>query len=218
MLLGAKRVLSWCLTLLMASSITVLAQTGPPLRERVLEDPVFGIGYRPRVVKYDEIPARLKELCNDFRDGRYWVYAHTRVDRSEYFIVMGITKGQEGDSLGNAVWIQDSKCQVGDSLWTLSGVPMKQAYGTGLYKGEMPGIGAPEVCDRQGDCHYNLRSDKEEAILRDIVKDAIQKAVAAYGDEDQFKKKACSPSVVSGDPRTPVVQQELQKFCGGSRH
>ena len=73
-----------------------------------------------------------------------------------------------------------------------------------------------EVCPhgQAGDCYYVLRSAAEEAVLRSLVKDAIERAIKAYGSQALFGKKACTPSQLAGSESTAVVLQELEKFCG----
>jgi len=62
-------------------------------------------------------------------------------------------------------------------------------------------------------CHYVLRSASEVAILRGLISDAFLQAVKAYGGRAQFKEHACYPPPTPGDFNSPIVEQELQKFC-----
>ena len=78
--------------------------------------------------------------------------------------------------------------------------------------------GRPPICPQgpAGDCYYDLRSADNERVLRGLTRDAIQRAIKAYGAEAQFKKYACSPSEISGLWEVPIVRQELQKFGSSS--
>jgi hypothetical protein len=128
---------------------------------------------------------------------------------------MGVGPDQSGDSLGAALEVSDSKCSDGDSLQMLSGFVPSGGYGAGQAPPGLPGEGAKRVCDRPlGPCHYVLRSAKEETILRDLVKDALVRATRAWGGAGVFKQVACKPSVQAGNSSTPVVQEELARFCG----
>jgi hypothetical protein len=104
---------------------------------------------------------------------------------------------------------------MNESNWTRSGVPPAGGYqNTKLTEG-LPGMNAPEVCEdrpRYPLCRYVLRSAAEEALLRGLVQDGIERAVRAFG-RDQFKKKACSSETFSEQSDYPIVQMELRRFC-----
>jgi len=99
----------------------------------------------------------------------------------------------------------------------LSGAPPKNGYKDAQVAERMPGIDAPtpKACNSGPDelCNYTLQSAREEAILRGLVGDALQRAIKAYGGAATFRKKACSPDIILGNSNSPIVQQELQKFC-----
>ena len=177
---------------------------------------MFGISFKPDTVRYEPIPERIRELCPDFKRGQFWTFAMLQSGGSEYYVVLGVRPGQDGDSLGTALQIEGSKCQVEDSTWMLSGVIPGKGYSQPAPSARLPGLGAPEVCPhgQAGDCYYVLRSSAEEAILRGLVKDGIDRAIKAYGSQALFGTKACTPSQLSGSESTPVVLQELERFCG----
>jgi len=191
-------------------------QVSAASRVTPLDDPMFGISYQTDKVKYEPMPVRIRQLCSEFKRGEFWTFAQFRSGTREYFIVMGVRPGQDGDSLGAALQIDGSKCQEEDSTWMLSGTPPESGYSHPTTAAQLPGLGAPKVCPHgpAGDCFYLLRSATEEAILRGLVKDGIERAINAYGSQAPFGKKACTPSQLAGSESTPVVLQELKKFCG----
>jgi hypothetical protein len=199
------------------------SQQKAPLRSRevIVEDPIFGLQYQPSVVKYDKMPPEFKTRCADFKDAaNIWLYAHFNSRDSEYWIVMTTNPGQDGDSFGTAVRRKKGfDCQLEESLWALSGVVPKGGYNGADSDDLLPGVDAepPKECnaDPNAICTYTLRSAREETILRGLIKDAIQRASKAYGSEQEFKKKACVPSALSPNANTPIVHEELQKFCSG---
>lgn len=184
-------------------------------RDTPLDDPMFGISYQSDKVKYEPVPVRIRQLCSEFKRGEFWTFAQFRSGTSEYFIVMGVRPGQDGDSFGAALQIDGSKCQAEDSTWMLSGTPPQNGYSHPTTAAQFPGFGAAKVCPHGpvGDCLYRLRSAEEEATLRGLVRDGIERAIKAYGGEAQFRKKGCAPAQVAGNASTPVVQQELERFC-----
>jgi hypothetical protein len=207
------RVLSLVVTLWL-----MWGQVSGATRVTPLDDPIFGISYQSDKVRYELMPARIRQLCPDFKRGEFWTFAQFRSGTSEYFIVMGVRPGQDGDSLGAALQIDGSKCQAEDSTWMLSGTLPENGYSYPATAAHLPGLGAPKACPHgpAGDCFYLLRSAAEEAILRGLVKDGIERAIKAYGNQALFGKKACAPSQLTGGESTPVVLQELKRFCDNS--
>ena len=184
-------------------------------RGQRLQDPMFGLVYESDKVNYDAMPAPIRRICPDFQEGTFWTYAHTQRGPTEYFVVMGVSPDQSGDSLGAALQVRDSKCQGGDSLQMLSAFVPSGGYGAGRTPPGLPGEGAKRVCERIpfGPCHYVLRSAEEESILRELVKDALIRAERAWGGSGLFKQQACKPSHLKEIPYMPIVQEELARFC-----
>jgi hypothetical protein len=176
---------------------------------------MFGISYDYTKVHYEAMPASIRHVCPTFERGTYWTFAHTQRESGDYFVVMGVTPGQDGDSLGVAVVVQGSKCYEEDSTRMFSGFPPTGGYGQVSVLGKLPGLDYPEVCDSGplGACHYVLRSPEEESLLRELVRDAFARAARAWGDGDRFRNEVCKPSLLEANASTPVVQQELTRFC-----
>jgi hypothetical protein len=187
-----------------------------PKEEVVLEDPIFGLSYNPSVVRYEEVPPWLDKKCKlgASSDDRMWIYAHVGNKDSELYIVINEAAGKEGYP-GSALWVKGAECETDGSDWTLSGKLPERGYGASRSWEGLPGFGAPRVCEDQpsgSSCRYILRSPVEEAVLRSLVKDGIQRAVKAFG-KAQFSKMECSAQAISEQSDYPIVQQELRKFC-----
>jgi hypothetical protein len=180
-----------------------------------LEDPIFGLSYDTSVVRYEEVPSWLDKKCHIGRDHSF-IHAHVRNKGSELFIVMSYSSDQDGDSFGNSFWVKGAECKGDSSNWTLSGKLPERGYGLLSRSWEgLPGNGALELCDDnpcRGNYHWVLRSPAEEAVLRSLVQDGIQRAVKAFG-RAQFGKQVCSAQAISEESDYPIVQQELRKFC-----
>jgi len=206
-----------CLWAVLLNSLALQAQTTKPVLSTMIEDPVFGVSFDPFKVKFENIPSKLKQLCHLSDEGHLWLFSHLKTDRSDYYIVMGWSYDQEGDSFGNAVWTMGNSCSIAETGWVLSGIPSPSGYSSTNVHEKLPGLGvpAPKSCqsDPQAVCNYQLRSAHEEFIIRGLVRDAIQRASKAYGGEAQFKKKACSPYTIKANSYSPIVQQELRQFC-----
>jgi len=212
-----KRIL--ILMLILASGLTLgyarSEQRRVPASRSMLEDPVFGISYDYTKVHYEPMPASVRQVCADYKKGTFWTFAHVQREAVDYFIVMGIRPGQDGDSLGAAIAVVGSDCTEEDSTWMFSGLIPKGGYGPQKSETTLPGLKS-EVCN-QGECYYVLKSAKEEALLRDLVRDGLTRAAKAWGGLEQFKKEACRPATLQGNSNTPVVQLELTNFCNLSQ-
>jgi hypothetical protein len=177
---------------------------------------MFGLVYNPAKVHYEPMPQEARKQCRDFQQGKYWTFAHFSKHSAEYFVVLGVVSGQDGDSFGTAIEINGPKCQEQESKWILSGVVPSGGYRENGTIAHFPGMGAKQVCDKGplGDCHYFLRSSSEEEILRGLVQDALTRGTHAWGSEAEFKKAVCSSSIMTdANSGYPLVQQELIKFC-----
>ena len=184
-------------------------------RRGQLEDPMFGISYDSSRVHYEVMPAPLRQMCPGYERGIFWVYAHIKRAFGDYYVVMGVTPGQNGDSLGAALLIKDGQCRVEDSTRMLSGFVPDRGYRPEANSGTLPGLGAPQLCNQGpfGDCHYVLRSADEEDVLRDLVRDALGRGARAWGEATQFKAAVCNPALREAASSMPIVQQELTRFC-----
>jgi len=174
---------------------------------------MFGISYDYTKVHYEPMPVSVRHICPSYEKGTFWTYAHVKRGSVDYFVVMGIRPGQDGDSFGAAVAVEGTDCEQEDSLRMLSGFVPQGGYGQGQKEIALPGLDASEVCD-QGECHYVFRSAAEEGLLRDLVRDALTRGAKAWGDAERFKSEVCKPSVQEANKRTPIVLEELKEFCG----
>jgi hypothetical protein len=181
------------------------------------QDPIFGILYTASSVSYEEAPTKIRHLCPSFPQEHLWEFSHVSDGQSDYYIVMGWSHNQDGDSLGTAVWIKGNDCRVSESTWVLSGVPSSNGYANSQRIEGLPGIdtSAPKTCDSDpyATCNYLLKSAHEEEVLRSLVEDALQKAVKAYKSSDSFGQKACTTALIKQNSSFPIVEQELQRFC-----
>ena len=203
---------------LMFVSVIVLniASNEAPAQQRakqtLLEDPMFGLSYDYTKITYEQFSKSVAHLCRLEKGGKYWLFAHTHRKSGDYYVVMGVVPGQSGDSLGIALWVRDPECDAEDSLWMQSGFSPAEGYTSIPYSGELPGMGAQKACNN-GDCHYVLRSAEEEAILRDLVRDAISRGIQVWGEE-RFRKEACqSAPLKDRNSPTPIAQKALAEFC-----
>jgi len=60
--------------------------------QNLMTDPIFGISYDPRRVRFEEAPAKISSACPQIRNERAWVYARLRTQGVEYLIVSGLTR------------------------------------------------------------------------------------------------------------------------------
>jgi len=216
--LSFKKTCVLCCVILIGGLPLAMSQQNsrPRTGQVLLDDPVFGISYDPSLNQYERVPASLDKKCH--LGGGHWIYAHASRKDSEYFVVMGYGPRQEGDSFGNSIWIKGAECRMDESNWALSGIPPEGGYRNAQTSEVLPGLDAPKVCEnrpREEYCRYILRSHDEEAVLRSLVEDGIQRAVKAFG-KAQFRKKECSAEALSKQSDYPIVQMELRRFCANS--
>lgn len=219
-----KRLSCIVVGLLLGMQISALAQSpvAPKNKRAVLvEDPIFGLAFDRAKVHFDSLPLQVRNSCPDFQQGKYLTFAHLRKNSAEYFVVLEVVvPGQDSDVFGVAIEINNSKCHVEDSSKMLSGFIPLGGYHENADKMYFPGSGAKDICDKgpMGACHYLLRSQAEEEVLRGIVQDALARGTHAWGSKAEYKKAVCSSFIVTdANSGYPVVQQELIKFCKQSK-
>lgn len=105
-----------------------------------MTDPLFGISYVPRIVKFEEVPRKVMRACPGIHDEKAWTYGHLNTPAVEYFIVSGLTRvcsdgsgpcGLSPDDVGTFVALRGSKCSTeavdsfywrkDHSIWNRSG-------------------------------------------------------------------------------------------------
>lgn len=202
--------------LILAGSIMALAQA----KHRMF-DPLFAISYDPQQVHFELTSAAISELCKDLRGRKLWVYAESSSGDTKYFIVSGfIVNHPDGpgqgstspDEDGVAVAIRGTKCTTDDAAWTMSGVldTAGKANLPETIPEELPGHGAPRVCDKYGTCHYVVRSRQAEAVLKGLAADALERFGRAFGGKQAFlsalQKSESHPDL------PPVLRSRLDEY------
>lgn len=193
-----------------------VAQSKPPMF-----DPLFAISYDPQQVRFELAPASIGESCKDLTGRKLWVYAEWSSGETKYFIVSGfIVNHPDGpgkgsispDEDGVAVAIRGSKCTTDDAGWTMSG--QLDANGKAklpeTFTEELPGHGAPKVCDKYGTCHYAVRSRQAETVLEGLASNALERFSKAFGGKQAFlsvlQKSGSHPDL------PPVLRSRLDEY------
>jgi len=195
----------------------ILAQVKQPTQNRVITDPIFGISYREGEAQYEPVPAEVLKTCRALGLGRYWIYADLHRNGTDYLVVSGIPQRQDGDFFGAAIQMNSGRCMSEDSTWMLSGSVPPGPYSDRQISASLPGLNASESCDQLGNCHFTLRSEEEEKILRGLLQNAIELGVKAWGGESRFAARACAPNLMLSNSSTPVLQSIVKKFCDAHR-
>ena len=171
-------------------------------------NPVFLIGSpRHSTVKYEEFPGALRKVCgaafaraHEHHVDPISIFAKVRVGDSDFFAVADSGPPSEYYA-GELIQIRGTHCNLSDLDAALSSVP---------------GMPAHEICV-DSDCA--LRSQAEEDALRSLVRDAIRRAVDAYGSDASFRKVACKTEVgvtLAEPGGYPIVAEELKSYCSGA--
>lgn len=180
-----------------------------------MSDPMFGLQFDPAKVKYEPTPASVLARCFGPKPDFEWTFAHARKDGNEYFVVMVIPGSGEGDVFGSAISLKGTRCEVEPSNWMLSGFVPPRGYSRQREPARLPGLGAVSICEGLpvSGCHYVLGSAAEEALLRTLIRDGLERGVRAWGSDTAFRKAVCRPPFLVEQSGYPVVQQELSRFC-----
>lgn len=75
---------------------------------------------------------------------------------------------------------------------------------------ELPGHGAPRLCDRSGTCHFVVRSQQAEAVLEGLASDAMERFCKAFGGKQAFLN-ALQKSGPHSD-LAPVLHDQLEAY------
>ena len=205
-----------CCCILLLNYVGSYAQTKNSTKRQTLWNPVLLIEYDPSKVKYEQFPLNSNAMCAKYlADESNMIYAHIILGNSKYLANMGIwhSNVEEYDS-GELILVYGDKCQSFDLEWTLMALPPKDGYQATESKETFPGRDSPQECV-QGQCHPVFRSANEELLLRNFVKDAIQRAIKAYGSDALFRAQACKPEEEKelSDSGYVIVLQELRTYC-----
>jgi len=184
-------------------------------------NPIFEIGSNPAIAHYDVLPTPIKNICTEAlssvgQTNPLSLYAYIRGGNSEYFAVWGNTPpGVEDNGFATLLSVHGNQCRASDLEIVLITVPPKDGYhGTTSSELELPGpdspfVGVPPNRD------YVFRSAREEHLTRDFIKDAIRRAVKAYGGNAQFRRAACKPQVEADLSQIAYIipRYELKAYC-----
>jgi hypothetical protein len=96
-----------------------------------------------------------------------------------------------------------------------NGVPSTTGYKESGVVERLPRPSDPDATDNSDPSNGRtvLRFAHEEAVIRGLVRDAIQRCIKAYGGEAPFRNKVCSTVVIENTFDFPIVQQELKAYC-----
>jgi hypothetical protein len=206
----------FCL-LLPIYSVELNAQTKNSTKSETGLNPVLMMSYDPSKVKYEAFPDASKVACAKELSGESSrrIYARIKSGESEYLANMGFwhTNAEEYNN-GELIRIQGNKCKLFDIGGALMALPPKNGYHPAPSKIELPWFDSPNECTN-GQCHLVFRSANEELLLRSFVKDAIQRAITAYGGDAPFRTQACKPKEEKelSDDGYIIVLQELKAYC-----
>jgi hypothetical protein len=168
---------------------------------------------------YDVLPRTVRNMCrrglSNYKDP-FQVFAYLRIGDNEYYAEWGYITRRDLEEYDRAslLMIHGNVCKVWDIEDTLVAVPPQKGYSGTASEDGLPGPGSPT--ENTPLVRYTVfRSAKEENLFREFVRDAIQRAIKAYGGVTPFKAKACSPKVETqlSDYGYPIVLQELKNYC-----
>lgn len=189
----------------------------PSLDGVELADPIFDIVFAPADTHYDVMPDRIRELCKDFDDPYNWVFAHVQKNGADYYVVMSWGPDGDSDPLGNGVKIAGNTCEVSAFGNMLTGFVPQQGYSTAdnTAAPQLPGVDAPWIRnagDTQGNYHYEFRSQAEEEVLRDLIRDGAAQGERIWGAA-RLRAMVCPYDGAATVPFAPLYVEERHAYC-----
>lgn len=206
-----------CYCMLLVSLSTLYAQSRKQHKPQLSFDPVFGIYYDRFTVRYEKVPATIDRLCplsnNSDRFGG--VFAHIASGNSEYFVIKNTIPVDDEYGWATVILINGDKCIISSTDWMFNVVPSTTGYKESGVVERLPRPSDPDATDNSDPSNGRtvLRFAHEEAVIRGLVRDAIQRCIKAYGGEAPFRNKVCSTVVIENTFDFPIVQQELKAYC-----
>jgi hypothetical protein len=197
------------------------AQTKNTTKRPISFNPVLRMIFDPSKVKYEEFPVQFKLTCAKLlaHETNKMIYARVRLGDSEYLAERGNISDPEEEAMniGDIIWIRGNSCQPLGIDLTLSSLPPKNGYRAAASKDTFPNQDSPNECV-PGQCHYVFRSAQEEELLHNFVRDAIQRAIKAYGGDSSFRAHACKPEEEKelSEAGYVIVLQELRAYCSNA--
>lgn len=180
---------------LCASSLDVYGHTST-----AMSDPLFGITYDSKTVRFETMPKQLAIQCARLR-GRYsraWVFGHFKSEDSEYYLISGLMdlakKGEAGNHQsivpdeggGVIVAVKGSECTQDQSEYFFDQTTNPSKRATPI--------------------------EASPSVLKGILQDAFERYTQAFGGRAEFlrhvKPKAIGPS---------IIRVEFEKFAGENR-
>jgi hypothetical protein len=180
-------------------------------------NPVLLLEYDISKVKYEQFPITYIEMCAKELSGEKYrrIYARIRSGESEYLANMGVWNSNIEDyNEGDLILIKNNKCEMFGIGGALMALPPKNGYHKTTSKDTLPWFDSPNECVN-GQCHLVFRSIQEEQLMRSFVRDAIQRAITAYGGDVHFRVQACKPEEEKelSEAGFSIVLQELKAYC-----
>ena len=202
-----------CLVALQAAAVTTMSAQASTTDAKWLDDPVFGVSVHVRQTHYEPMPARVARICSRFPHGKFWIFASHREGDTEYLIVSGFIPGADSDPIGSVVALTGKHCTGETVDWLAASVVPAEGYGPDSSTALLSGGGAPSKCNDQGDCRYNLRSAREEALVRSLARDALARGEKAWGKK-AFHDQVCDDKIREANAKSSqIFGEELEKYC-----
>ena len=208
---------AWAACTVLQGGHALAAVALPSLNGVELADPIFDIVYSPADTHYDVMPDRIRQICKDFDDPYNWVFAHVQKNGADYYVVMSWGPTGDSDPLGNGVKIVGNTCEVSAFGNMLTGFVPQQGYSTAVNTAapQLPGVDAPWIRnagDTQGNYHYEFRSQAEEEVLRDLMRDGAAQGERIWGAA-KFRAMVCPYDGAATVPFAPLYVEERHAYC-----
>ncbi|HEY1760700.1 MAG TPA: hypothetical protein VGG72_35320 [Bryobacteraceae bacterium] len=181
------------------SFITVLLLFGPaeaqqtknarPTPYTYMSDPIFGVDYSVKSVRFEEAPASLARLCHGRLPWkRMWIFAYFKAIDGDYYIVAGWTSDGYTDPLtdGLTIEIHGVDCSFDQPGWILSAKVNPYV--------SRPIAAAPEV-------------------VSGLVTDLLRRYTAAFGGKAKFLRAVHQTRNFSPSNLPDPVRIEFDKFA-----
>lgn len=150
-------------------------------QDRLPFDPVMGLSFRPNQIKFEQAPSSLVAACTQPARSMFWIYAQVSRPEGEYIVIAGPT------------WTTP------DSPGAKPVLEPVDSYGEVVlvHEGKCTPFADPDTL-------FGAPSLAQKALVEDLSKDLIARAVRAYGSKAKLQA-ALKAQGLTPDKLDPVL-------------
>lgn len=178
--------------------VLVTAGTSVASEPELMEDPIFGIQYKPSEAVFEKAPAEITKSCALEFMLNLWVYARWKAKDSDYMLVSGFLE-IEADEFRAAGQVPPIEPHLTGIVVALSNGQCRSGVPEAALVGEV-------VETRKGKSVF-----LPEQARRELSNDLLRRYAKAFGGQERFLKRIKYPNV--GFDLPPPLATALAEFA-----